>query len=414
MKRLMKFGAVAATMLFSAGAAHAWLLQGNVRCADWSPVIGATVRVVSTDPNMPFNVTAVTDSTGRYTIHLPEQPACYHETLEGVNGGNGGYLEPVAAYYDFCTKDATTIERNWAIICPPPPPPPPGKEGKCWMTGGGQVQIRTGLHSYGGNVNPGCSPTAGEGGNWNHIAHGLNLHFQGRAIQVIRCGNVEGIPAGSTSPKTPYNFIEFTGTGRLVGINGNKASYPKVYFFGRVEDRAEPGSKGQRAVDAKDRYFLQVYSNPANPAGSTLLLVDQDGNPNTVDPVAVLNGNLQIHVTGCAKPRNASGSQSGDLDLSASSNVAEGRAWLGAVTPNPVATHAIFNFALPRATGVTLHVYDIGGRLASDIADDVMSAGSHSVDWDLRDDAGIKVSPGIYFVRLTVEGQTLSRTISVR
>ena len=58
-----------------------------------------------------------------------------------------------------------------------------------------------------------------------------------------------------------------------------------VYFFSHCEDRNEPGSAGVRDGALKDRYFLHVYSNPADPAGSTLLLVDVDGDPTTVDPV---------------------------------------------------------------------------------------------------------------------------------
>ena len=399
-------------MLLSTPALHAWDLEGNVTCADWSPVVGATVRVVSTDPQAPFTGTATTDALGYYVVKLPNQPLCYRVTLAGAGDG---YLEPVVGYYDLCTKDGTLLRRDWRMKCEAPPPPPPDKEGRCWMTGGGQVFIATGKHSYGGNVNPGCSPTAGQGGNWNHIAHDLKLHFQGTAIQVVRCGNVEGIPPGSSSPKTPFNFIEFKGTGRLKGISGNPADYPKVYFFGRVEDRGEPGSRGQRDVNAKDRYFLQVYSNPDNPAGSTLLLVDQDGNPNTIDPVIVLDGNLQIHVTGCAKPGNQVNSiGSGDPDLSATTDASLGGARLGAVTPNPAATQAVFHFALPRAAGVTLRVYDVTGRMVDDVAADVLSAGVHSITWDLQDMSGNSVPRGIYFVRLGVEGQVLSRTITVR
>src|SRR5439155_24305710 len=44
--------------------------------------------------------------------------------------------------------------------------------GRCWLTGGGQSFDHDGhLHSYGGVVNPGCSPTAAGGGNWNDPDH---------------------------------------------------------------------------------------------------------------------------------------------------------------------------------------------------------------------------------------------------
>jgi hypothetical protein len=127
------------------------------------------------------------------------------------------------------------------IECPPTP------EGHCWLTAGG-AKFRDAkggpVHSWGGNVYPGCNPESGDGGNWNHVAHKQDLHFQGRSIEVIRCGNVAGIPPGSESPRAPFNFIEFRGTGRLTGLAGNQADHPLVHFFARCEDRHEPGSHG--------------------------------------------------------------------------------------------------------------------------------------------------------------------------
>ena len=171
-----------------------------------------------------------------------------------------------------------------------------GTPGACWLTAGGAkfssiTGTNVGEHgpnqNWGGNVYPGCSPTAGDGGSWNHVDHVLRLHFHGQAITVVDCGNVDGIPPGSTSPVTPFNFIEFTGTGTLKGIKGNKADYGIVNFWARCEDRNEPGSSGQEDGNLKDRYFIRIYDN----SGNTLLLVDEDGDPTTVDPVTITKGN---------------------------------------------------------------------------------------------------------------------------
>jgi hypothetical protein len=40
-----------------------------------------------------------------------------------------------------------------------------------------------------------------------------------------------------------------------------------------------------------DRYFLHV----TGPSGETLFRVDDDGNPNTIDPLTITGGNFQIH-----------------------------------------------------------------------------------------------------------------------
>jgi hypothetical protein len=186
----------------------------------------------------------------------------------------------------------------------------PTSDAKCWMTAGGvkfdpnvgiPLATRGPLDSFGGNVYPGCNADTGnQGGQWNHVSHSNKLHFQGFQIEVVACGNVSGIPAGSESPVTPYNFIEFKGTGRLMGIKGNGVEYPNVQFFARVEDRGEPGN--MRANNGEtpdtDRYFLRVF----DAANTTLLLTDVDGNANTVDPLAITGGNLQLHFNPCPDP----------------------------------------------------------------------------------------------------------------
>src|SRR6266446_1924071 len=94
----------------------------------------------------------------------------------------------------FCGSAEATDHTNFTtpIDCP----------GKCWLTGGGQSIDHDGhLHSYGGVINPGCSPTAAGGGNWNDLDHTTGAHFKGTEVVVDRCGNVPGIPPGSSSPK---------------------------------------------------------------------------------------------------------------------------------------------------------------------------------------------------------------------
>ena len=186
------------------------------------------------------------------------------------------------------------------------------QEGKCWLTAGGvkfspitgllmaEIKQKGPLDSVGGNVYPGCNPDSGDGGNWNHIAHKENLHFQGTVITVIRCGNISGIDPGSESPVTPFNFIEFEGTGSLKGIGGNKADYGTVCFFAHVEDRNEPGNEKALLPDGGaliDRYYINVYDCSTH---NSLLLVDIDGNPATIDPITITGGNFQIHISSCS------------------------------------------------------------------------------------------------------------------
>jgi hypothetical protein len=85
---------------------------------------------------------------------------------------------------------------------------------------------------------------------------------------------------------------------------------------------------------------------------------------------------------------------------------------LAAPDPNPAHRDAGVRFTLPRTTPVTVAVFDLLGRRARVLADGIMPAGQHAIRWDLRDDAGRPVANGLYLVRLTAEGRTLTRRLA--
>jgi hypothetical protein len=364
---------------------------------------------------------------GFFSIELPEVQGCFRATIEFPNGGT--VVTPASGFFDFCTSaDVVEIQRDFIVTTPDCGLIEPGR---CWMTGGGAKFSNitnsylgdvTSSHSFGGNVNPGCSPTAGQGGQWNDVSHLQKLHFQGFTAKVVRCGNIDDFPPGSTSPKTPFNFIEFTGTGRVEGIKGNKADYPLVYYFGRVEDRNEPGSSGVEDGNLKDRYFLHVWTNQADPAGSTIILVDLDGNPNTVDPVTITKGNLQLHISSCdgtdfvsvlsAAPTMSLAPSDGASPTPDTIDPAAG-VWMARSGQNPTSTNAIFRFGLPRAASVTFRMFDVSGRQLREITNASLDAGDHTAVWDLRDSNGVRVAPGMYFARMTVDGLVKIGTVAV-
>jgi hypothetical protein len=53
------------------------------------------------------------------------------------------------------------------------------------------------------------------------------------------------------------------------------------------------------------------------------------------------------------------------------------------------------------------------GRQVRDLAGGMTAAGEHAVAWDLRDVAGQRVSRGLYFARLVVNGEARSQTVAV-
>ena len=67
--------------------------------------------------------------------------------------------------------------------------------------------------------------------------------------------------------------------------------------------------------------------------------------------------------------------------------------------PNPAHGPATLRFSLPAAGTARLEVLDVSGRRVWGYAQ-ALAAGPHSIAWDGRDDAGRRLGPGLYLVRL--------------
>jgi hypothetical protein len=83
--------------------------------------------------------------------------------------------------------------------------------------------------------------------------------------------------------------------------------------------------------------------------------------------------------------------------------------------PDPARVASRVRFALPSPGPVRLTVFDAAGRQVRSLANGVFAAGMHDAVWDLLDDGGRPVSPGLYFVRLGAAGRTLiQRLVALR
>ena len=88
-----------------------------------------------------------------------------------------------------------------------------------------------------------------------------------------------------------------------------------------------------------------------------------------------------------------------------------GRLQLAQNAPNPFAGNTTVRFALPASGRATLSVFDVAGRKVADLLDRPLDAGTHAVVWDGRDRGGARVASGVYLVRLSAGGETVSREI---
>jgi hypothetical protein len=87
--------------------------------------------------------------------------------------------------------------------------------------------------------------------------------------------------------------------------------------------------------------------------------------------------------------------------------------WLGNAAPNPFNPSTSLPIHLGAAGRVALVIYDTRGRRVTTLVDQWMEAGSYHIPWDGRDGAGDTVASGIYFCRLTFDGNSMVRKITL-
>lgn len=89
--------------------------------------------------------------------------------------------------------------------------------------------------------------------------------------------------------------------------------------------------------------------------------------------------------------------------------LAPGAAALYQNRPNPFRSATALSFQLAAKQNVRISVYNVTGQKVRTLVDGIQEAGTHSLAWDGRDDAGRHVSAGVYFSALETEAGTISR-----
>jgi len=83
------------------------------------------------------------------------------------------------------------------------------------------------------------------------------------------------------------------------------------------------------------------------------------------------------------------------------------------VTPNPASGGTSFTIEASRPGAQELAVFDLKGRLVRQFQSTTTTAGTRIVHWDGRDALGRALAPGIYLIDLRMEGQSVTRRVSI-
>ena len=82
--------------------------------------------------------------------------------------------------------------------------------------------------------------------------------------------------------------------------------------------------------------------------------------------------------------------------------------------PNPSRDRTVIHYSVARPTRFTITIYSIQGQRVTTLVDRDHDAGNHSVTWDLVDDSGKAVPPGVYIYRAQGGNFSATKKIIVR
>ncbi|MFC1683520.1 FlgD immunoglobulin-like domain containing protein [Candidatus Zixiibacteriota bacterium] len=178
----------------------------------------------------------------------------------------------------------------------------------------------------------------------------------------------------------PVTLTSFTAVGHIGRIEIQWTSQTEInalsYHLYRSED--DENQYHQIAtVDAQGNSEIQQeyrYTDKDVEPGRTYYyrLADED-----------YQGNIELHKT---------------VSASAASNTIIPRSYaLRPNYPNPFNASTIINYQIPKASFVSLTVYDVLGRTARELVNEHQQAGDYKIKWDGRDGQGREMKSGVYF-----------------
>jgi uncharacterized repeat protein (TIGR01451 family) len=269
--------------------------------------------------------------------------------------------------------------------------------GLCRLTGGGCLNENGDnkghkQSTFGGNSSPAHDGGGPTGNSWEHVYRdGKTILFNWHSwdAHVIQCSVV---PPGPCHPAAENTRADFVGTGKYsIGAGGREEDGNQVAYI--IDHREGACNKSNR-----DEYGIIVRKGLVIGEGDIVFQTSGE----------IDCGNLQIHET----PAKIFGS---GTSLPANETGTVGVALLNRPYPNPFS--GTTNFAYKVAEGgasVDVGVYNVAGRLVKTLASGAQGAGTYTVTWDGSDAAGVRMAPGVYFLKSRVGGDSsVSRVIYV-
>ena len=104
--------------------------------------------------------------------------------------------------------------------------------------------------------------------------------------------------------------------------------------------------------------------------------------------------------------------------FSTASTTSQDRSSLGntamlSISPNPAFSQATISYSVLASQPVTIAVYNVTGQLVKTLANSYQTGGTYTITWNLKDERGISVPQGSYFVTMRSGDNTKTQSLIV-
>ncbi len=79
--------------------------------------------------------------------------------------------------------------------------------------------------------------------------------------------------------------------------------------------------------------------------------------------------------------------------------------------PNPFNSNTLIKLYLPYIVDMELYIIDIQGRIIKKLDQQKKSNGIHTINWDGKNDSGLNMSSGVYFILLRADNTSFKKKI---
>lgn len=214
----------------------------------------------------------------------------------------------------------------------------------------------------------------------------------------VNIGNA--VFASNTDNIIAFDFFDETGAVKAIAVNLNTGEQ------GVITNNGSSLSSPSFSRDDQRVYYHYIENNSASVWYADLLPDGLTGNGNDAQ---ILNGG--VYPVSFTVGQRPTGVESHDPVLPAAFALEQNY-------PNPFNPETAIRYSLPEAGNVALAVFDVNGRRVATLESGMKPAGAHAVRWNGLDDAGKRVTSGIYFYRLTATAanggvQTMTKKMTI-